>query len=238
LPIFPALALMIAAYLEESKPDALKIASVLFGLLGVVGLAFINTIAHLGKDAYDAPLYADYAKWIAAASVIVIVGSAAAWGFATKGKRGKDIAIISLASAGFIAGQVAFLGHDPYGKYMAGTAHVAAIEAELKTPTTPIYAVGRYEQALPFYLQRTMTMVEFPDELAFGLEQQPELWIPKREEFVKQWVKHEQNGEPAVAILRTDIYEDFQKQKIPMRVIGQDPRRVIIATINLQKLAN
>lgn len=238
LPIFPALALMIAVYLEECKPAALKISSVFFGLLGLLGLVFIKTIAHLGKDAYDTPLYADYANWIAVASIITVIGSVVAWIYATRGKHGKDIAIIVLASAGFVAGQVAFLGHDPYGQYMAGTAHVAAIEAELKSPTTPIYSVGRYEQALPFYLQRTMTLVEFPDELAFGLEQQPELWIPKREEFVKRWLKHEQNDEPAVAILRTDIYEDFQKQKIPMRVIGQDPRRVIIATTNLQKPSN
>ena len=234
LPIFPALALMIAVYLEKCLPKALKIASALFAALGMIGLIFslslLFKIVQLSKNPYEIPLYDHYAPWVAVASCIVIAGSLIAWFYANKGKSGKDFSIIALAAAGFLAGQIAFLGHDPYGKYIAGTAHIAAIKAELKTPETPIYAVGRYEQALPFYLQRTMTLVEFPDELAFGLEQQPELWIPKRDDFVRQWLMHEQKGEPAVAILRTDVYQDLQQRKLPMRLIGQDPKRVIIAT--------
>ncbi|MFZ6847414.1 glycosyltransferase family 39 protein [Undibacterium sp. RuRC25W] len=231
LPIFPALALMIAVYIENCKPNALKLAAGLLGLLGVIGLASISKIAHLGKDAYDIPLYANAAPWIATASAIAVIGGVSAWVFAGREKSGKDIAILCLAFGGFLAGQVAFLGHNPFGQYIAGISHVTAIKAELKTPTTPIYAVGRYEQALPFYLQRTMTLVEFPDEMEFGLEQQPELWIPKRNDFVQQWLKHQANHESAVAIVRTDIYQDFQQRHLPMRVIGQDPRRVIIATL-------
>ena len=230
LPIFPALALMIAVYLESAKPNALKLAAGLLGLLGVVGLFSVNKIAHMGKDAIDIPLYANAAPWIAAASAIALTGALVAWFFAGREKAGKDIAILSLAFGGFLAGQVAFLGHNPFGQYIAGTAHVAAINAELTSPTTPIYAVGRYEQALPFYLQRTVTLVEFPDEMEFGLQQQPELWIPTRAGFVKKWLAHQANHEHAVAIVRTDIFEEFQKQHVPMRVIGQDPRRVIIAT--------
>jgi hypothetical protein len=32
-------------------------------------------------------------------------------------------------------------------------------------PETPIYLVGRYEQALTFYLRRTMTLVQHADEM-------------------------------------------------------------------------
>jgi len=105
------------------------------------------------------------------------------------------------------------------------------MRAELKDPATPLYAVGRYEQALPFYLERTTILVEFPDEMQFGLEHEPQLWIPKREDFIKKWQSHQDKGQPAVAILRTDIYEGLKTTSFPMRVIGQDPRRVIVANL-------
>jgi len=230
LPIFPALALLIAFYVDQCQARALKIAAILFALLGLTGLLFVNKAAGLGSNAFEIPLYQGYAAWLYVAAGLTLLGGLAAWYAAGKGNVGKDWALILLASAGFIAGQVAFLGHDPWGKYIAGSAHIPAVKAELTKPDTPLYAVGRYEQALPFYLERTLTLVEFPDEMEFGLKQQPELWIPDRADFVARWRAHNQRGEAAVAIVRTDIYKEFQQQNLPMRVIGEDPRRVIIAT--------
>lgn len=232
LPIFPALALLIAFYVDQCQARALKISATLFALLGLTGLLFVNKAAGLGSNAFEIPLYQGYAAWLYVAAGLTLLGGLAAWYVAGKGAAGKDWALILLASAGFIAGQVAFLGHDPWGKYIAGSAHIPAMKAELTKPDTPLYAVGRYEQALPFYLERTLTLVEFPDEMEFGLKQQPELWIPDRADFVARWRAHNQRGEAAVAIVRTDIYKEFQQQNLPMRVIGEDPRRVIIATIH------
>ncbi|WP_423679542.1 glycosyltransferase family 39 protein [Undibacterium sp. WLHG33] len=232
LPIFPALALLIAYYVDQCQARDLKIAALLFALLGLIGLLFVNKAAGLGSNPIEISLNQGYAVWLFVAAGMTLAGGLGAWFVAGKGATGKDWSVILLASAGFIAGQVAFLGHDPWGKYIAGSAHVPAMKAELTKPDTPLYAVGRYEQALPFYLERTLTLVEFPDEMEFGLKQQPELWIPDRADFVARWRAHNQRGEAAVAIVRTDIYKEFQQQHLPMRVIGEDPRRVIIATIH------
>ena len=121
------------------------------------------------------------------------------------------------------------LGHEPWGRYIAGTDHLAVIQAELK-PETVLYSVGRYEQSLPFYLRHTTVLVEHPDELEFGLEQEPQLWVPKRTEFIRQWQQHAASGVAAMAIMRPDIYEELQQQKVPMRVIMRDPRRVIVSS--------
>lgn len=232
LPIFPALALLIAVAIENSTVRHIRLAAILFaaiGLTGLLGLPSLVTKLVQNKPAIEVPLYQHYLPWLLAASGLTLAGGLAAWRVAASRQAGKDWAVVLLALSGFLAGQIAFLGHDPWGKYIAGTAHIPAIQAELKNPDTPVYAVGRYEQALPFYLQHQLILVEFPDEMEFGLQQQPELWIPKREDFVTRWLKHQQNGEAAVAILRTDIYHDFQNQHLPMRVIGEDPKRVIIA---------
>ena len=122
------------------------------------------------------------------------------------------------------------LGYEPWGQYRAGLSHVKLIQAEL-TPDTVIYSVGQYEQCLPFYLGRTLTLVEFPDELAFGLEQQPELWIPKRDDFVQKWRTDSSSGKPALAIINPVIYDDFRKQDLPMRLISQDSKRVIVSNL-------
>ena len=229
LPVFPALALLIAIHLEHARPRSVQMAALLFAALGLVGMVLVKRAVHLGTLAYEIPLYLGYAPWLYGACVLTIAGGAAAAWLARRDGAAKDWAIVVLAAAGFLAGQVAFLGHEPWGRYIAGTAHLPALQAELRDPATPIYAVGRYEQALPFYLQRTLILVEFADEMEFGLEQQPQLWIPQRADFVTLWRARAARGAAAVAILRHDVYADFQAQQLPMRVIGEDPKRVIIA---------
>ncbi|MDE2429146.1 MAG: hypothetical protein KGM99_10480, partial [Burkholderiales bacterium] len=52
-----------------------------------------------------------------------------------------------------------------------------------------------------------------------------------RADFIAQWKAHQTKGQPAVAILRTDIYAELKQQDFPMRVIGEDPKRVIVANL-------
>jgi hypothetical protein len=132
-----------------------------------------------------------------------------------------------LAGGGFLSGQILMLGHDALGRYAAGVQHLAAIRAELGQ-ATPIYAVGRYEHVLPFYLQRTLILVEHPDEMEFGLQQEPERWIPTLPAFLAKWQAQTANGEKAIAILRPDLFPQFQTLQVPMRVIAQDARRIVV----------
>jgi len=231
LPIFPALALLIAVQLEQSGSRSLQVAAILMVLLGLAGLLGVGKAIDISKDkpALEQALSAAYANWLYVVAALALLGGAVSWLLARKPGNGKDWAIIVLATSGYLLGQIAFLGHEPWGRYIAGSAHIPAIQKELVSATTPIYAVGRYEQALPFYLQRTVILVEFPDEMQFGLQQQPELWIPKREDFVAKWQAHQQAGEPAVAIMRDDVYDDLNKAGVAMRVIAQDPKRIIVA---------
>ncbi len=231
LPIFPALALLIAVQLEQSGSRSLQVAAILMVLLGLGGLLGVGKAIDISKDkpALEQALSAAYANWLYVVAALALLGGAVSWLLARKPGNGKDWAIIVLATFGYLLGQIAFLGHEPWGRYIAGSAHIPAIQKELVNATTPIYAVGRYEQALPFYLQRTVILVEFPDEMQFGLQQQPELWIPKREDFVAKWQAHQQAGEPAVAIMRDDVYDDLNKAGVAMRVIAQDPKRIIVA---------
>ncbi|MBR7779362.1 glycosyltransferase family 39 protein [Undibacterium rugosum] len=231
LPIFPALAMLIAVQLEQSSSRSLQVAAILMVLLGLGGLLGVGKAIDISKNkpALEQALSAAYANWLYVVAALALLGGAVSWLLARKPGNGKDWAIIVLATSGYLLSQIAFLGHEPWGRYIAGSTHIPAIQKELVSATTPIYAVGRYEQALPFYLQRTVILVEFPDEMQFGLQQQPELWIPKREDFVAKWQAHQLAGEHAVAIMRDDVYDDLKKTGLEMRIIGQDPKRIIVA---------
>ncbi|MGZ5819201.1 MAG: glycosyltransferase family 39 protein, partial [Burkholderiaceae bacterium] len=139
----------------------------------------------------------------------------------------KECAILILAVSGFLCGQLILLGHEPFGRYAAGYNHVDAIKAEL-TPQTTLYTVGRYEQSLPFYLQRTMTLVAHMDEMEFGLQQEPQLWIPTVEAFAVKWTADRADNKKDIAIINPDMFPGLQQRGLPMRVIAQDPRRVIV----------
>jgi hypothetical protein len=200
------------------------LAAGLAALLGAVGLAFVWKVPDLAKSAFESPFYEAYLPYAAAAGVLALGGSLLSLWLA---RRRTTLAIMALAAAGFLTSQALMLGHEPVGRYAAGYAHVPAVLAEL-TPQTPIYAVGRYEQVLPFYLRRTVILVEHSDEMEFGLEQEPQLWIAKREDFVAKWTADHARGRKAVAIMRPDIYTELQQMGLPMHIIAQDPRRVIV----------
>jgi len=227
LPIFPALALLIACRLQQGGRRSLMICAGMLALFAAAGLALLPRVATMAGNAYEAPLYRDYSWWVGVTAALVLAGSLVAF---WQARRSVQAGMLLLAITGFMAGQMLMLGHEPMGRYAAGVDHLPALQAEL-TPQTPLYVVGRYEQSLPFYLRRTMTMVQHADELEFGLQQQPELWLPTREAFMQVWLRNHASGTATIAILSRDAYEQFVKAGLPMRVIGDDPRRVIVSSL-------
>jgi len=225
LPIFPTLALLIACYVERATFKAIVLSASIVAVPCAIAMAFIPRVPSLAKDAYSLPLVTAHVPWIYAATIVAFIGAVLAIRFA---RNNKDLAMVCLAAGAFISGQLLMLGHDPQGRYSAGIDYVPALQAEL-TPETPMYLVGRYEQALPFYLQRTMTLVRHADEMEFGLKQEPQLWLPTVDAFVAQWVADHTAGKKDIAIMDPAIYADLKQRGIPMRLIGQDPRRVIVA---------
>ncbi len=229
LPIFPAAALLLAAYLQDAPRRAWWLLAGSIAMLGVGMLALVARMPHFAKSAVDLANYQAAQPWAAAAALALLAGSLPVLWWcrrSTSVQAGVDIrlrATLALSVAGFAAVQLLLLGAEPHGRTRSGIALVPAIAAEL-TPATPLYAVGLYDQTLPFYLRRTMTLVAHADELEFGLQQQPELWLPTREAFVALW----RSGPKAVAITRPEIFAQMQAQGVPMRLLARDERRVAI----------
>jgi 4-amino-4-deoxy-L-arabinose transferase-like glycosyltransferase len=226
LPIFPALALLVANYLEIGTRRSRMLTACLMSVVGIALLATVPFMPTMAKRAGEAMLYQAYQPWVLAAGFIALAGGALATVYARQMQR--DLMVVVLALTGFATTAVLLAGFEPLGRARAGADMLPAIQAELK-PDTRIYAVGTYEQSMTFYLQRPMVLVDYTDEFSFGLQQQPELGIPTVAAFVEQWTRDAAAGVRAVAFIRADIYNDLQQKGVPMRVVARDARRTVIA---------
>src|SRR5207342_146618 len=56
-------------------------------------------------------------------------------------------------------------------------------------PGTRLYSVRHYEQTVPFYIGRTMTLVDYVDEFETGLKAEPERGIPDVQQFAAEWLR-------------------------------------------------
>jgi 4-amino-4-deoxy-L-arabinose transferase-like glycosyltransferase len=91
-------------------------------------------------------------------------------------------------------------------------------------PNTTFYCVNDYPQPIPFYLQRTCTLVGYRGELDFGLQQEPWRFIPNLKAFAAYW-KEEHD---ALAILRPEDYQQLESLGAPMRVIYTAKSYVVV----------
>jgi 4-amino-4-deoxy-L-arabinose transferase-like glycosyltransferase len=229
LPIFPALAILIAVYLESASRRSRMVAAGLLVLIGVAGLAAVPQMVHMAvRHRDETALLEAYQPWVLTAGIIAAAGGALALLHARHLRR--DLTVLTMAVAGFLSTQLILTGFEPYGKMRAGKAIAQKMLPELK-PDTRVYSVATYEQSMTFYLRRTVVLVDYWDEFTFGLRQQPELSIPTVEEFVGRWKEHTQQGVKALAIISNEKYAELKEQGLVMRVVAEDTRRVIVANL-------
>ncbi|MFC5548299.1 glycosyltransferase family 39 protein [Massilia aerilata] len=229
VPVFPAVALLIGNYLEGGTRRGRMLTAGLTALLGAGLLGFVPFMLKLARHPGEDVLYAAYQPWVLAAGLVLLIGGALAMLYTRQMQR--DLTVLVLAVAGFAGVQLLLAGFEPIGQVRAGAGLLPAMKAAgAANPATRVYSVGIYEQSLTFYLGRPVTLVDYTDEFAFGLEQQPELGIPTIPAFLEQWRADAAAGKKSIAIVRPEFVAEFQRQGVPLRVVAGDARRTVIAT--------
>ncbi|OHX12617.1 hypothetical protein BI347_03200 [Chromobacterium sphagni] len=222
LPLFPALALLLAHSFTRMAPAALKKHLLLPALLWLALLAawpFVGRFASV-----DSPLEVlqPFAHFIAAGAAVFLLGAAYAWFALSRGKMLAAVAALSFASLAAVT--LAACGHDSYGRLKGSKEIVAQIQPYL-TPDSAVFSVRYYDQTFPYYVGRPVTLVDFVDEFEFGEGQEPQRWLPQLAQFPARWLA----APRAVAMLTDDTYQLLKRQGLPMKVIYQDPRRKVVA---------
>jgi 4-amino-4-deoxy-L-arabinose transferase-like glycosyltransferase len=221
LPIFPALALLLADALNRVSRRALLGHIALISLVAALATAFAPRVALRADETTPLEMMGAYADWLTSAAAIWLAGALVALILAWRDRR--TAAVLALAAASLVAGLGVLLGHENLSRSNSSY-HIAAQVKPQLTAEVPFYGVRMYDQTLTFYLQRTMTLVEYRDEFTFGQEREPDKWIPSETEFRQRWAA----DRDAFAIMTADTYADLQQKGLPMTEIARDTRRVIV----------
>ena len=114
-------------------------------------------------------------------------------------------------------------GYEKISPLQSGFAVSQSIKAHIQ-PETRLYSVENYEQSLPFYLQRTLTLVNYLDEFEMGQKSEPQKSIAKLSDFPAAW----NAPGAAIAIIPPGNVDKMRALGIEFDVIHFDPRRAAI----------
>jgi 4-amino-4-deoxy-L-arabinose transferase-like glycosyltransferase len=225
IPLFPALALIVGSRLDRNLGSSNSLSlpwqlqTCCFAILGGIGFFFLGEVSKQSRPD-EIESYAQYTYWIIAALIALISFSLLAF---MQSKRNGLSSITSFAGGLFLCALIAGTGHETLGRAVSGIDLVKQVKADIPQKTN-FYSVRILDHTVPFYLGRAMTMVEFPDELEFGVKQQPELWLPTLDAFIERW----KEDQTAYALMVPEQYVALQKLNVPMQEVGRDSRRVIV----------
>ena len=221
LPVFPLLALVLADWLVRIPPERLwrYVAPVALLVAAVIAAAW--GMPERTKSAWTRELYLAARPGIVAGLAFLAAGLAfGAWRLRA-GRKAVGLVAIVAASLAFI--DFVEDGYERLSPRQSGKQAAAVLRPHVG-PDTRLYAVEIYDQSLPFYLGRTFTLVNYVDEFALGLAQQPDLALPTLEAFARDWVRP--GG--AVAIIQPDLYEKLTHQGLAMTLLARDERRALV----------
>jgi hypothetical protein len=85
--------------------------------------------------------------------------------------------------------------------------------------------VAAFDQTLPYYLGRAVTLVEQMDEMEFGARQEPAKVIRERDAFLRRW---SQDGPGSFALVRAQDWPELQRAGMQGRVLAQGGGRLIV----------
>ncbi len=221
LPMFPAL-----AWLMGQRLTAIRERLLFWYIAPVVpiGLLFLVLAMNVGKFA-DTPnqieLYPHYSAWLVVASLILLAGTLG--GMWLLWKNRKSTAVLVIAISALLSAQVGVAGYNTVARERSAKHIAEAIRAEVK-PAIPFYSVLTYEQTLPFYLNRTFTLVQYRDEMGFGIDQEPQRWVPTLSDFAPIWAAQPE----ALAIMPVHVYPLLQQLGLSMQIIFADTQHIVV----------
>jgi 4-amino-4-deoxy-L-arabinose transferase-like glycosyltransferase len=224
LPCFPALAVLVARHLRDVAP---RLEAAALGVwapaLGVLAWVTAHLTDHEGAVNFPY-FFANYMPWLESAlgllALALMAGAAVAW-------QGRRVAALVIASAGSLAAvTVGMTGEVAWSEiYSTEQAYYKVVgDIADADPRVPFYSVRMFDYSLAFALERPVVLVEHRDELDLGLQAEPEKGIATLAQFESIW----RAANDGFAVMRPDTYTVLLANGLPMHVLAEDPRHVIV----------
>lgn len=223
LPIFPAMALWLARSAQGLSRRSLQLASLIPLFAAALAMVYVYSASRsISDDPSDLDFL--YIPWISAAAFCLVIGAMLSW---RHSGRGSLAAITPLALAMLLATQCLQWGHTALAERFSAKGLVDRILASERSllPSTAFYSVGTYDQTLPFYLRRTVTLVDYRDEMDMGLIAEPRKNGPTQAELLERWSEMPLS----YALLDLKQFEQWRSRGVPLREVTRSARRVVVA---------
>jgi hypothetical protein len=133
--------------------------------------------------------------------------------------------VVVIGLSGLVSAQLIINGHESVSPSMSAYRTAQEVKPYLK-PGIPFYSVSTYDHTLDFYLGRTVTLVQYRDEMDYGLQQEPQLAIATIDEWKRIWKQQPY----ALALVEKGLYRQLESEGLPMRLIANDHSRYYIRT--------
>jgi 4-amino-4-deoxy-L-arabinose transferase-like glycosyltransferase len=219
LPMFPSVALLMATIEETRLRRDLRQTGVLLLVIGATFLALAVLMPRLVPASPRNALFFDLRPVLFVDAVIALIG-----GFlATRKADSLRLAAI-VGATGYLCAAALLWGARAVEQVYSGESLAAQLPPALYRDV-PMFSVRTYDQSLPFYLRRTIKLVEERGELSFGLEFEPHKGVPSLEVFESQWRDLPQ----ALAVVEPKTYALLEQHGVPMVVRARDLRRLIVS---------
>ena len=218
LPMFPPLAAIVGAGTPDSgrlAPAAARIAAGLILLVAVAGVLYsARRNAFVPHEALG---------WIAAACLVALAALAAT----LRAVRLPAAALtVATAAGAVLAWQGLLCAYAIIPPARSARQLVAAVRPAIG-PGTNLYSVGQYRETISPYLGRTLTLVDYQGELAFGLAAEPGRQDLSVAAFTARWSA----GGDAVAFFDPGIWDTWRRHGFPGRVIAADNYTVAVSRL-------
>ena len=220
LPIIPALALLAGEAL--ARVDGLRATRWLAAgalIVGILVFAAVEVLENLDHGPLN-PAYLGFAEWTEPGTFILLFagGVGAYWA----GRVMPDRLIVALLVAFYCAATIGVTGYSVFAPGRSAHAFAEAIRATASD--APVYAVRDYDQTLPVYLGRTVTLVDFTGEFAMGIKAEPERYVATLADFRKRW-----DADPdAFAVVSRESAPALTQAGIVFDVVAEDAKRFLV----------
>jgi 4-amino-4-deoxy-L-arabinose transferase-like glycosyltransferase len=220
LPAMPAVALLVAA---SSEPDLRR--DLAWTALGtVLTAALLAAAAHYGPQwLRDTHRSADFALLARPLEEIAALLAVSGLYVLLRSRRAPTSAVVFLGVGWCLAGLLLMRAAGLVAPLYSGVGLARALGPP--AADAPLYTVETYDQTLPFYWQRTFTLVAYRGELDFGLRAQPQDEIPSVAAFVQEWGRLT----TGYAVLENGMFDTLVAQGVPMRELARNAHRVVVA---------
>ena len=218
LPMFPVLAALTGAHARTPERLAAQAARIGAGLIALIAAGLLIYSARRNSFVPREAL-----TWAVAGSVIAVAGVLATLRFVRLPAAG---ATLGAALAAILAWQCLLSAYAVIPPARSARDLVAATRPSIG-PQTTLYSVGQYRETVSPYLGRTLTLVDYEGELAFGLRAEPGRQDLGVEAFKARWSA----SRDAVAFFDPGIWDRWRRQGFPGRVLAADNYTVAVSRL-------